>query len=225
MIKPGIKPRKNMYSKWVKRILDFIVASIVLILLFPLLLLFAILVRIKLGSPIFFKQTRPGLHEKCFTIYKFRTMLDNRNEHHYLLPDEQRLTRFGRLLRNLSIDELPELVNVIKGQMSLVGPRPLLPEYLPYYSPEQRLRHNVRPGITGWAQINGRNRLSWDNKFELDNWYVKHCSFFLDSKIIFYTLFKIIKREGINAEGHATMTRLDLEFENKNSLTKSKEIQ
>lgn len=219
-----IKLGKNMYANGLKRVLDFLVASIALIFLSPLFLLLIILVRIKLGSPVFFIQIRPGLSEKPFKIYKFRSMVNHDQKNKRILSDEQRLTRFGRLLRSLSMDELPELINVIRGDMSLVGPRPLLPDYLPYYSPQQRLRHNVRPGITGWAQINGRNTLSWKNKFELDIWYVKHCSFLLDCKIILFTLLKIIQREGINAAGHATMTRFDVEFQERHHLNKQKEI-
>lgn len=204
-----------MYCRWSKRLFDILVATSILIPLMPLLLITAFLVKIKLGSPILFKQRRPGLNEKPFYLYKFRTMLDVRDEKNNLLADKERLTRFGKLLRSLSIDELPELINVLKGDMSLIGPRPLLMEYLPYYSDNQRLRHTVKPGITGWAQVNGRNTLSWQKKFELDVWYVNHCSFLLDLKIILMTFIKIVKREGINAYGHATMTRFDLEIQNK----------
>jgi lipopolysaccharide/colanic/teichoic acid biosynthesis glycosyltransferase len=158
-----------------------------------------------MGRPIFFKQIRPGLRGNPFLIYKFRTMLDLRDENGNLLPDEKRLTKIGKFLRNTSLDELPELWNVLKGDMSLVGPRPLLMEYLGRYTPEQARRHNVKPGITGWAQINGRNAISWDEKFKLDVWYVDNWNIFLDLKIIFITLIKVIKREGISAEGHATM--------------------
>lgn len=206
-----------MYCQWIKPIFDVVAATLLLILLFPLFLLVYLLVRLFLGAPVFFNQLRPGLHEKPFLLYKFRTMLNKRDKHGHLLSDAQRLTKFGRLLRSLSIDELPELINVIKGQMSFVGPRPLLMEYLPYYSPRQRKRHHVRPGITGWAQINGRNTLNWKKKFELDVWYVEHCSFLLDCKIMFLTFIKIIKREGISAVGHATMTRFDIEAKQNNS--------
>jgi len=200
-----------MYCRWSKRIFDIIAACCIAILCFPIIVLLAILTRIFIGSPVLFKQLRPGLHEKPFYLIKFRTMRDARDAQGNLLGDDKRLTRFGKWLRSLSLDELPELLNVIKGEMSLVGPRPLLMEYLPFYSPVERLRHAVRPGITGWAQINGRNTVSWKKKFELDVWYVKHCSFFLDLKIIFLTLGKIIKREGISAKGQATMSRFDLE--------------
>ena len=194
-----------------KRIFDFTVASILIVLLVPLFLLLYILVRIYLGKPVFFQQQRPGLNEKPFYLFKFRTMLDKFNQDGQPLNDAQRLTAFGSLLRSLSLDELPELVNILRGEMSFVGPRPLLMEYLPYYSPEQRQRHQVRPGMTGWAQVHGRNTLSWKEKFDLDLFYVNHYSFILDCKIIFLTLIKIIKREGINAIGQATMTRFDLE--------------
>jgi sugar transferase EpsL len=200
-----------MYCNWGKRVFDIILASVFLFLLFPLLVITAICVRIFLGSPILFIQLRPGLHEKPFYLYKFRTMRDKRDETNVLLSDEMRLTPFGKFLRSASLDELPELINIIKGEMSFIGPRPLLMDYLGHYSSEQRLRHTVRPGITGWAQVNGRNTLTWKKKFELDVWYVKHYSFLLDLKIIGMTIIKIVKREGINAEGQATMTRFDLE--------------
>ncbi|HSW70443.1 MAG TPA: sugar transferase [Gammaproteobacteria bacterium] len=196
-----------------KRIFDFSLASILLILLAPLFLLLYCLVRFYLGQPVFFKQKRPGLHEKPFYLLKFRTMLNQFDQEGQALPDEKRLTPFGSLLRSLSLDELPELLNILKGEMSFVGPRPLLMEYLPYYSPEQKQRHSLKPGMTGWAQINGRNTLSWKEKFELDLFYVNHYSFVFDCKIIFLTLIKIIKREGIHALGQATMTRFDLEEE------------
>lgn len=206
-----------MYYEWSKRIFDFIVASITLFFIFPLMILLCLLIRIFLGSPIFFRQLRPGMHEKPFYLYKFRTMRDTRDKQGNLLSDKERLTKFGKLLRSLSLDELPELINVLKGEMSLVGPRPLLMEYLPYYSKQQQLRHTVKPGLTGWAQINGRNAVSWEKKFELDVWYVTHRSFMLDLKIIFMTFIKIIKREGIHAVGQATMTRFDLEVKNNHS--------
>jgi lipopolysaccharide/colanic/teichoic acid biosynthesis glycosyltransferase len=201
-----------MYSHYLKRIFDIIIASVLLILLSPLMLLTSFLVRVFLGTPVFFKQHRPGLNEKPFLLYKFRTMLDKRNSKDELLNDDHRLNAFSKCLRSLSIDELPELINVLKGEMSLVGPRPLLMEYLPYYSTRQRLRHSMRPGLTGWAQINGRNSLSWEKKFEFDTWYIENCSFLLDCKIILLTLVKIIKREGIHAQGLATMSRFDHEF-------------
>lgn len=200
-----------MYRKWIKRLLDFIVAIIMFTLLSPLLVILFLCVRFFLGSPAIFRQQRPGLHGKPFYLYKFRTMRDIRSADGTLLDDGERLTRFGRLLRSLSLDELPELINIIKGDMSLIGPRPLLMDYLPFYSSFQNQRHDIRPGITGWAQINGRNALSWEKKFELDVWYVHHCSFLLDCRIVLLTLLKIIKREGINASGQATMSRFDTE--------------
>jgi len=165
----------------------------------------ALLVRVKIGTPIFFTQSRPGLHGNAFTMIKFRTMTNARGADGSLLPDAERLTRFGRFLRATSLDELPELWNVLKGEMSLVGPRPLLIEYLPLYSPEQARRHDVRPGITGWAQVNGRNAISWDEKFKLDVWYVDHQSFWLDMKILLLTVRRVFQRHGISADGEATM--------------------
>ena len=190
----------------VKRTLDIIASVVGLFFLSPLLTVVALIVRIKLGSPILFKQTRPGFHGEPFTTYKFRTMTDACDEKGNLLPDAKRLTKLGRLLRSTSLDELPELFNVIKGEMSLVGPRPLLMQYLDRYTPEQARRHDVKPGITGWAQINGRNALSWEEKFKLDVWYVDNWSVWLDIKIIFMTLVKVFKREGISANGEATMS-------------------
>jgi lipopolysaccharide/colanic/teichoic acid biosynthesis glycosyltransferase len=191
----------------VKRLLDVILASVGLVLLAPLMLVLAVLVRLKLGSPVLFRQTRPGLHGKPFTMFKFRTMTDARDDDGNLLPDDQRLTRFGRFLRETSLDELPELWNVLKGDMSLVGPRPLLMEYLPLYTPEQARRNEVRPGITGWAQVNGRNAISWEDKFRLDVWYVDNHSLWLDLKILFLTVKKVLVREGISADGEATMSK------------------
>lgn len=190
-----------------KRFVDFISTILGLFVIGPLLLALGILVRLKLGSPIFFRQRRPGLHGKSFMMYKFRTMTDGRNTAGNLLSDELRLTSFGKFMRSTSLDELPELLNVLKGEMSLVGPRPLLMEYLPLYSPEQARRHEVRPGITGWAQVNGRNAIGWEEKFKLDVWYVDHQSFWLDMKILWLTFTKVFKREGINQEGQATMER------------------
>ena len=188
-----------------KRLLDFIAALLGLIALaLPLLLLMA-LIRRKLGSPVFFTQVRPGMHGKPFKMVKFRSMISERSTDGELLPDAVRLTPFGRFLRSTSLDELPELWNVLKGDMSLVGPRPLLMEYLPLYSPEQARRHEVRPGITGWAQVNGRNAIAWEDKFKLDVWYVDHCSLWLDIKILWLTVKKVLVREGISAAGEATM--------------------
>lgn len=195
----------GIYSKFVKRPMDFFLAVIAAIIISPIFIIIALLVRLKLGSPIFFKQARPGRNEKIFMMYKFRTMTDQRDEQGELLPDSIRLTRFGRMLRSTSLDELPELFNIIKGDMSLVGPRPLLVQYLPLYNERQRLRHSVRPGLSGLAQINGRNAISWEDKFDLDIEYVNHVSFVGDWKIIFLTLKKVFIREGINSETAATM--------------------
>lgn len=192
-------------SRTLKRLLDISVAAFALIILSPLLAVVAVLVRVKLGSPIFFRQVRPGLEGRPFTLVKFRTMLDARDEHGEPRPDAERMTDFGRLLRSTSIDELPELWNVLKGEMSLVGPRPLLMHYLPLYSPEQARRHDVPPGITGWAQVNGRNAISWDEKFALDTWYADHWSLWLDLKILARTAASVVRSHGISAEGSATM--------------------
>jgi undecaprenyl phosphate N,N'-diacetylbacillosamine 1-phosphate transferase len=195
----------GVYRKYIKRPMDFILSLCAIIVLAPVLLIIAILVRIKLGSPVLFKQKRPGLNEKIFTLYKFRTMTDERDENGELLPDEIRLTRFGKLLRSTSLDELPELFNIIKGDMSVVGPRPLLIEYLPLYNNHQKRRHEVRPGLSGHAQVNGRNAISWEEKFNLDVEYVDNISFICDWKIIFLTLKKAFMREDINSETAATM--------------------
>jgi sugar transferase EpsL len=192
-----------------KRLFDFSASLAALLLLSPIFLLLAVLVRVKIGSPIFFTQTRPGLHGNAFTMIKFRTMTHARDADGALLPDAERLTRFGRFLRATSLDELPELWNVLEGDMSLVGPRPLLIEYLPLYSPEQARRHEVRPGITGWAQVNGRNAISWDEKFSLDLWYVDHQSLWLDLKIISLTIMKVLAREGVSPQDQVTMPRFD----------------
>lgn len=190
-----------------KRIFDLVLILLSFPLLFPVFIIVAILVKWKLGSPILYSQARPGLNAKPFKMFKFRSMTDARDENGELLSDAERLTRFGRLLRSTSLDELPELWNVVKGDMSLVGPRPLLMEYVPLYSAEQARRHEVRPGITGWAQVNGRNSISWDERFKLDVWYVTNRSLWLDLKIIFLTLKKVVVREGISADGEATMTK------------------
>ena len=187
-----------------KRTFDLLAAGMGTIALCPLLFIVGLLVRIKLGSPILFRQVRPGLHAVPFEVLKFRTMNDSRDREGRLLPDSSRLTSLGRFLRATSLDEFPELLNVIKGDMSLVGPRPLLMEYLERYTPEQARRHEVKPGITGWAQVNGRNALSWEEKFSLDVWYVDHQSFPLDLKILFLTIVKVFKREGISQPGHVT---------------------
>ena len=190
-----------------KRLFDLVIATTALLLLALPLLALTWLVRRKLGSPVFFRQVRPGLHGQPFEMVKFRTMTDARGPDGQLLSDAVRLTSFGRFLRATSLDELPELWNVIKGDMSLVGPRPLLVEYLPLYSPEQARRHEVRPGITGWAQVNGRNALSWEDKFKLDVWYVDHRSLWLDIKVLWLTVKKVLVREGISAAGEATMSK------------------
>ncbi|HWL51001.1 MAG TPA: sugar transferase [Chthoniobacteraceae bacterium] len=189
----------GFYSRYGKRFLDVIIAGAALSILSPVLALTAALVRWKLGSPILFKQLRPGRYGAPFVLLKFRTMLDQYDAGGHLLPDLKRQTSIGNFLRRSSLDELPELLNVIRGEMSLVGPRPLLIKYLPRYTPEQMCRHDVLPGITGWAQVNGRNLISWEEKFRLDLWYVRHCSLRLDSKILFQTLRKVLEREGISA--------------------------
>lgn len=186
-----------MYKYFFKRLLDFILSLIAIVILSPVLLITAILVRTKLGSPVIFKQERPGKNEKIFTLYKFRTMTDEKDEEGNLLPDEIRLTKFGKLLRSTSLDELPELFNILKGDMSIVGPRPLLVKYLPYYNDEEKHRHDVRPGLTGWAQCNGRNAISWEEKFDLDVYYVKHISFLFDIKTIIQTVRVVFKHENI----------------------------
>ena len=188
-----------------KRLADLAIAAFGLLLISPLLLIIALLVRLMLGTPILFRQTRPGLYGKPFNMVKFRSMINVKDEKGQLLPDALRLNNFGKFLRNTSIDELPELFNVLKGEMSLVGPRPLLIEYLPLYTSEQLRRHEVRPGITGWAQVNGRNSINWEEKFMLDVWYVEHQSFWLDLKILWMTLNKVFKREGISHKGQSTM--------------------
>ncbi len=193
-----------MYAKYIKRLFDLVLAIAALILISPVLGMLTLLIRIKVGSPIFFRQQRPGLNAKPFTCYKFRTMTNLPDRNGNLLPDSARLTGFGRFLRSTSLDELPELFNVLKGDMSLVGPRPLLMQYLERYTAEQKRRHEVRPGITGWAQVNGRNTLAWEEKFKLDVWYVDHQSFWLDFKIVALTIWKILMREGINQPGQAT---------------------
>ncbi|MEH0329613.1 undecaprenyl phosphate N,N'-diacetylbacillosamine 1-phosphate transferase [Campylobacter coli] len=197
-----------MYEKWIKRIFDFVLALFLLVLFSPLILITALLLKITQGSVIF-TQNRPGLNEKIFKIYKFKTMSDERDEKGELLSDELRLKAFGKIVRSLSLDELLQFFNVLKGDMSFVGPRPLLVEYLPLYNEEQKLRHKVRPGITGWAQVNGRNAISWQKKFELDVYYVKNISFLLDLKIMFLTALKVLKRSGVSKEGHVTTEKFN----------------
>lgn len=189
----------------IKRMIDIILSTVAIVVLFPFLILVSILVYTRLGSPIFFIQDRVGMKGKIFKIIKFRSMLNSEDKNGKLLPEQDRLTHLGRVLRSTSIDELPELINVIKGDMSLVGPRPLLVKYIPLYSKRQNIRHNVRQGITGWAQINGRNAISWEKKFELDVWYVENQSLFLDLIIIFKTVGKVFKRSGINHDDNVTM--------------------
>ena len=195
-----------MYRTFFKRIIDFTIVFCVLLVIWPFLLLITIWLHFaNKGAGAFFTQARPGKDGKIFKVIKFKTMTDERDADDNLLPDAERLTKVGRFVRSTSIDELPQLINVLKGDMALIGPRPLLPQYLPLYSKEQARRHEVRPGITGWAQVNGRNTISWTKKFELDVWYVDHCSFSLDVKIVFLTIKKVFMREGISQEGQATM--------------------
>lgn len=195
-----------IYRKYIKRLLDIICSFAAIAVFSWLYLIVAILVRIKLGSPILFRQDRPGEGEKIFKLYKFRTMTDKRDENGELLPDKARLTKFGKLLRATSLDELPEAFNILRGDMSVIGPRPLLVKYLPLYSPEQHRRHEVKPGLSGYAQVHGRNTVSWEEKFKMDVWYVDHMSFLLDLKLVFQTVLKaFIKHEGINSDTSVTM--------------------
>jgi lipopolysaccharide/colanic/teichoic acid biosynthesis glycosyltransferase len=205
-MKPPLQTRvkRSMYRRYIKRPMDFILSLCAIIALSPVLLVTAILVRVKLGSPIIFKQKRPGLNEKIFTLLKFRTMTDERDEKGALLPDEVRLTRFGKLLRSTSLDELPELLNILKGDMSIVGPRPQLVKDLVFMSSEQQLRHTVTPGLSGWAQVNGRNGVTWEEKLAMDLEYIESITFFGDLRIVFMTLEKVFKREGISANGMDT---------------------
>ena len=210
-----------MYRKYIKRILDCTLSLLALILLLPLMLILAILVKVKLGSPIIFKQKRPGLNEKIFTLYKFRTMTDQTDEEGKLLPDSERITKFGKILRSTSLDELPELFNILKGEMAIVGPRPLLVEYLDYYNEEEKHRHDVRPGLTGLAQVNGRNSITWEEKFKQDISYIKNITLLNDIKIILETISKVFKREGISQQGEATMekfTRESIKEQNSNNI-------
>ncbi len=197
--------RKGFYERFIKRPQDFILSLIALIVLSPVFLVLAILVRAKLGSPVIFKQERPGLNGRIFTLYKFRSMSDARDENGNLLPDDVRLTRFGKILRSTSLDELPELVNILKGDMSIVGPRPLLVRYLPLYNEHQARRHEVRPGFTGYAQVHGRNAITWEDKFDKDVYYVDHVSFLMDWRIILRTVLTVLKREGISSSSSVTM--------------------
>lgn len=206
-----------MNSKIFKRIFDFFIALIGLIILSPVFIIVTIGLYLANGGKPFFFQARPGLNEKIFKIIKFKTMNDKKDVNGILLPDVERLTKIGSFVRKTSLDEIPQLLNVLKGDMSVVGPRPLLPDYIPYYSDYQKQRHNVKSGITGWAQVNGRNAISWEQKFEYDVWYVHNVSFILDLKIIFLTIKKIVFPDGITAEGHATMPRFD-KLDQKNNI-------
>lgn len=197
--------KRTFYDKYIKRIIDFLLSLIGIIIVSPVLLIVSIMVRTKLGSPILFKQERPGLNGKIFKMYKFRTMTNETDENGELLPDEVRLTKFGKFLRSSSLDELPEMFNILKGDMSIVGPRPLLVKYLPLYSERQSHRHDVRPGLTGYAQVNGRNAISWEEKFELDIFYVNNSSFMVDLMIFFKTIKKVFDREGISSGTCVTM--------------------
>lgn len=207
--------KRGFYEKYIKRIFDIVLSGLALIILSPLIAIVALLVRVKLGSPVIFKQDRPGLNEKIFKMYKFRSMTDDRDVNGELLPDEDRLPSFGKKLRSTSLDELPELVNIFKGDMSIVGPRPLSVVYLPYYTEEERIRHTVRPGLTGLAQINGRNAISWEEKFRYDIEYVKNISLGLDISVFFGTIGKVLKREGI---GQAEEAPVSLHIERKDKI-------
>lgn len=209
-----------MYRKYIKRLLDFILSLLALIILSPILLVIYILVRIKLGKPAIFKQKRPGKDEKIFTLYKFRTMTDEKDENGKLLPDEKRLTKFGNILRKTSLDELPELVNILKGDMSIIGPRPLAVVYLPYYNEQEKHRHDVRPGLTGLAQVNGRNTLIWEDRFKYDLEYVNNITFLNDCKIILKTIKKVFKEEGIEVRG--TGKNIDFNVYRQKQLEKEK---
>lgn len=212
-----MKPNITPYSSYGKRLLDVLLTVAVLVPLAPVLLVLTLLVRVILGRPVLFRQLRPGMHGKPFDLYKFRTMTDARDQAGNLLPDSQRLVPFGRFLRSTSLDELPELWNILRGDMSLVGPRPLLIQYLERYTPEQARRHEVRPGLTGWAQINGRNAINWEEKFTLDIWYVDHISLRLDLQILLRTFWIVLRRVGISAAGEATM----MEFQGTSPLRSS----
>lgn len=209
-VKPSYRPsleQSGLYRRYFKRPMDFILSLLAIIVLSPVLLVVAILVRTKLGSPVIFKQKRPGLNEKIFTLYKFRTMTDERDKFGELLPNHIRLTKFGKILRATSLDELPELFNILRGDMSIIGPRPLLIEYLPLYNEKQKQRHDVRPGLSGLAQVNGRNAISWEEKFDYDVEYVDNISFLLDLKLIIQTFLKVFKREDVNKSENVTMEK------------------
>lgn len=201
--------KDSFYNKYIKRILDIILSSLAIVILLPVLIILGILVRVKLGSPIIFKQKRPGRNEKIFTLYKFRTMTEERDHEGNLLPDKKRLTKFGKFLRNTSLDELPELINILKGDMAIVGPRPLLIQYLPYYNEEEKHRHDVRPGLTGLAQIKGRNTVQWEERFNYDLQYINKLSFKEDITIIFNTIKKVLKKEDIVVSGTGNIIYFD----------------
>jgi undecaprenyl phosphate N,N'-diacetylbacillosamine 1-phosphate transferase len=206
-VKTEIKQNDGIYKRYIKRLMDIALSLLAIIILSPVLLIVAILVRVKLGSPVIFKQKRPGFNEKIFTLYKFRTMTDEKDENGELLSNDIRLTKLGRILRATSLDELPELFNILKGDMSIIGPRPLLIEYLSLYNEKQKHRHDVRPGLSGLAQVNGRNAISWDEKFDYDVEYVESISFLLDVKLIVQTFFKVFRREGVNKSENITMDK------------------
>ncbi len=208
-VKEVSKVNKGIYRKFFKRPMDFLLSLIAIIMLSPALIVVAILVRFKLGSPVLFKQKRPGLNEKIFTMYKFRTMTDERDEFGILLPDGIRLTKFGRFLRNSSLDELPELLNILKGDMSIVGPRPLLVKYLPLYSEEQKHRHDTKPGLTGYSQVYGRNSIAWDERFKLDVFYTRNITFLGDLKIIYKTIKTVLNKEGIDTKETTKYTMME----------------
>lgn len=202
-------PEKALYTSFFKRLIDIVLSLIALIVLFPIMLLLAVLIRFKLGSPVLFKQVRPGKNEQVFDLYKFRTMTDAKGKNGELLPDSERLTRFGKFVRSTSLDELPSLINIIKGDMSIVGPRPLLIEYLALYNDEQKKRHLLKPGLTGWAQVNGRNATTWEQRFANDIYYIENISFMLDVRIVCKTFVKVFKRSGVSASGQATMEKFE----------------
>lgn len=218
LVRHPVPHRKGFYEKYIKRPQDFCCALLAIIVLLPVMLVTALVVRIRLGSPVLFKQERPGLNGKIFTLYKFRTMTDQKDAQGNLLPDEVRLTSFGKKLRTTSLDELPELINMLKGDMAVVGPRPLLVSYLPLYNRHQARRHEVRPGFTGYAQVHGRNSISWEEKFDKDVYYVDHISFWGDWKIIFQTVKTVLRREGISSDTAATMEPFRGNLEHRDSI-------
>lgn len=212
-----MRDKNGIYKRFLKRPMDFILSLLAITILSPILIIVGIFVRFKLGSPVLFKQKRPGLNEKVFTMYKFRTMTDEKDKFGELLPDSARLTKFGKFLRSTSLDELPELFNILKGDMSIIGPRPLLEKYLPFYTESERLRHTVRPGLSGLAQVNGRNSLDWDSRLEYDVEYIKSLSFMLDLKIIFNTMIKVVKRENVKVVDQEPLKDLNVERSDKDA--------